>query len=141
VADSGSTGNKSSAVITSNGFTPYYKTGGATTNKPAIERWKASTAYVVGDLVRPTTLPPGVTTSRVYRCTTAGTSHSAEPTWLTTVGGTTSEGGGNCVWTLLEGGSEYNKQKMITGRGLTLGTGVQTNTIVYHYVAEGREPV
>lgn len=141
VADSGSTGNKSQAYIAANGFTPWYKSGGATTDLPAIRRWAASTVYAVGDLVRPTVLPAGVTSSRVYRCTTAGTSHSAEPTWLAVVGGTTSEGGGTCVWTLLDGGDSYNKQKMLEGQGLTIGTGVQTNALVYHYAAKGRVTV
>ena len=39
-------------------------------------KWKKLTAYVVGDMVIPTT-PNG----NFYRCTTAGTSGTTEPTW------------------------------------------------------------
>jgi len=63
--------------------------------KGDVADWTASTAYTLGDIVKPTT-PNGYT----YRCTTAGTSHSAEPSpWGTTIGGETSEGGGTVVWT------------------------------------------
>jgi hypothetical protein len=54
--------------------------------------WAATTAYSVGDLVIPT-----VGNGRIYRCTTAGTSGSSQPTWPTTRGGTVSDGG--AVWT------------------------------------------
>lgn len=53
-------------------------------NQPA---WQGSTAYSVGDLVRPTS-----TNSRSYRCYTAGTSSGSEPTWPTTAGGTVTDG-------------------------------------------------
>lgn len=68
--------------------------------------WVASTAYIVGDYVQPTT-PNYLFT---YRCTTAGTSHSSEPSpWSTTAGGTTSEGGGSSlVWTTVDFDYEYN---------------------------------
>jgi len=63
--------------------------------------WAASTAYTAGagsalfSFVIPTTA-----NGYCYECTTAGTSHTAEPvTWGTTPGGTTSEGGGTVVWT------------------------------------------
>lgn len=56
--------------------------------------WVASTVYALGAYVKPT-----VANGFVYKCTTAGTSHTVEPTWGTTEGGTTSEGGGTCVWT------------------------------------------
>jgi len=38
--------------------------------------WAASTAYSVGDIVKPTT-----ENGYLYRCTSAGTSDSSEPTW------------------------------------------------------------
>lgn len=56
--------------------------------------WAASTAYGLGQRVRPTTQ-----NGYVYECTTSGTSHTDEPTWGTTAGATTSEGGGTVVWT------------------------------------------
>jgi len=49
----------------------------------SLTAWQASTAYVVGDLVRKAT-----TNGHVYRCIVAGTSDSGEPTWPT-VGGQT----------------------------------------------------
>ena len=51
-----------------------------------------STAVTVGQTTVPAT-PNG----RMYRCTTAGTTGSGEPTWGTTDGGTTSDG--TAVWT------------------------------------------
>lgn len=55
--------------------------------------WAASTSYSLGDTVLPAT-PNG----HVYKCTTAGTSGSSAPSWGTTAGGTTSDGG-TLVWT------------------------------------------
>jgi hypothetical protein len=52
-----------------------------------------STAVSVGDFTIPAT-PNG----RLYRCTTGGTTGAGEPTWSTTDGGTTSDGG-TVVWT------------------------------------------
>jgi len=40
--------------------------------------WVASTAYQLGDIVRPTT-----SNGRIYLCVTAGTSGGVEPTWTT----------------------------------------------------------
>lgn len=57
--------------------------------------WSASTAYVVGDLVKPTSH-----NGYYYECTTAGTSGASEPTWDTTVGGTTSDN--TVTWTTRE---------------------------------------
>lgn len=48
----------------------------------AYAAWTASTAYVVGDIVRATTLPG---TGLVFKCITAGTSDSTEPTWPTVI--------------------------------------------------------
>ncbi len=55
--------------------------------------WAASTAYVVGDTIKPTT-----PNDHIYKCTTAGTSGGSEPTWGTTIGGTTSDN--TVTWTL-----------------------------------------
>jgi hypothetical protein len=49
--------------------------------------WTASTAYLVGDVVKPTT-PNGF----IYECTTAGTSGGTQPTWATTAGATVNDG-------------------------------------------------
>jgi hypothetical protein len=53
--------------------------------------WEASTSYVLDDTTIPTT-PNG----HYYKCTTAGTSDTSEPTW-TTDGSTVSDG--SAVWT------------------------------------------
>ena len=69
------------------------------------DTWVASTAYVLNDYAEPTT----PTNLFAYRCTTAGTSHSSEPSWPTTAGGTVTEGGGSSlVWTAVAFDYEYN---------------------------------
>ena len=55
-------------------------------------KWLANTAYIVGDIVRPTT-----PTGRAYKCTVAGTSGSSQPSWPTTVNGTVADSG--VTWT------------------------------------------
>ena len=56
--------------------------------------WLATTAYVLGDWVVPTT-PNGF----IYKCTTAGTSDGSEPSpWSVIVGGTESDA--TVVWTV-----------------------------------------
>lgn len=58
-----------------------------------LKYWIANTAYVLNDIVRPTTA-----NGRSYKCTTAGTTHSTtQPTWPTTFHGTVSDNG--VVWT------------------------------------------
>ncbi|RLJ04402.1 MAG: hypothetical protein DRP18_04760, partial [Candidatus Aenigmatarchaeota archaeon] len=49
--------------------------------------WSASTAYSVGDYVRPTSA-----NGYNYECTVAGTSGGSEPTWPTTLGETVTDG-------------------------------------------------
>jgi hypothetical protein len=50
--------------------------------------WAATTAYVVGDIRKPT-----VYNGRRYEATVAGTSGGSEPTWPTTIGATVVDGG------------------------------------------------
>jgi hypothetical protein len=80
-----------------------YTTGGATLGTKTITYtpansfspiWAASTAYNVGDVVRPTT-----GNGHLYRCVVAGTSHTVEPTWITVAQRETSEGSGTVKWT------------------------------------------
>lgn len=71
----------------------------------AVTAWAATTAYVVGDLRRQLATP-SVGNERVFRCTTAGTSGGAEPSWTLTKGSTTSDG--SAVWTEVTGNSTYN---------------------------------
>lgn len=72
----------------------------------AVTAWAANTAYSVGDLRRQLAAP-AVGSERVFRCTTAGTSHlTTEPTWTLTKGGTTNDN--TAVWTEVTGNSTYN---------------------------------
>ncbi|RJP77996.1 MAG: hypothetical protein C4524_07360 [Candidatus Zixiibacteriota bacterium] len=89
---------------------------------------KNSTAYVVGDLVY-----PAVKNGFIYECTTAGTSHSSEPAFGTTVGGTTAEGGGTVVWTCRA--ADYAPVQKTKVQGVTIGTGCMTDGKVYAYEA------
>jgi len=65
--------------------------------------WTAATAVTVrtagdgrsGSVVRPT-----VANNRHFRCSTAGTTGGSEPSWNTTIGGTTSDG--SAVWTTIQ---------------------------------------
>lgn len=60
--------------------------------------WVKDTVYAEGDYVRPTSL--STFTGYVYKCTTAGTSNSTEPTWPTTVDGTVVDN--TATWTCQE---------------------------------------
>ena len=60
----------------------------------AVAAWTASTAFAVGDIRRATTVQA---TGLWFRCTTAGTSGSSEPSWATDVGNTTNDN--TVVWT------------------------------------------
>lgn len=60
--------------------------------------WLATTAYTVGNLVVPTTFNSlSGSVGRIFKCTTAGTSGSTQPTWPTTAGGTVTDG--SVTWT------------------------------------------
>jgi lambda family phage minor tail protein L len=56
----------------------------------AYTAWQASTAYVVGAIVRATTTQAS---GLVFRCTVAGTSASTQPVWPTDIGSTIADGG------------------------------------------------
>ena len=58
--------------------------------------WTASTAFSVGDVRRPSV---SYGTGLWFRCTTAGTSASSEPTWPTDIASTVTDG--TCVWTAI----------------------------------------
>lgn len=123
VADSGTTGNLSENYLASAGITLV----DTTVKQP--DRWKASTVYAVGDIVHPTT-----NNGYFYKCSTAGTSHTAEPaSWGTTPGGTTSEGGGTVVWTCYAQGDLPVQRTKV--QGVSVDTGAMTNAKVYRYKA------
>ena len=60
--------------------------------------WVAGTAYEEDDYVRPTGL--STFTGLIYKCTTAGTSNSSEPTWPTDAGDTVVDN--TATWTTQE---------------------------------------
>lgn len=63
--------------------------------------WSAAEAVTVGTIRRRTNL----TTPRVYRCETAGTTGGSEPSWSTTPNSTTNDNG--VVWRCITGVSSY----------------------------------
>jgi lambda family phage minor tail protein L len=62
----------------------------------AVAAWAASTAFSVGDIRRATTSQDS---GLWFRCTTAGTSASSEPSWPTDVGSTVTDN--TVVWTAI----------------------------------------
>lgn len=56
----------------------------------ALPVWVASTAYTVGQIIRPTA--PAASQQMPQRCTTAGTSGTTEAGWSSTIGNTTTQG-------------------------------------------------
>ena len=66
----------------------------------AVAAWSANTAFSVGDIVHPggtdETVP---NTGLNFRCTTAGTSGTNEPSFLNSLGDTVTDG--TCVWTAI----------------------------------------
>lgn len=69
----------------------------------AIPAWTASTAYTVGQIVRPTA--PNAWQRHPMRCTTAGTSGGTEPGWQFSNNATTTSG--TAVFTCVSGQSTY----------------------------------
>lgn len=96
-----------------------------------VPEWEASTAYSVGDCVQPV----GGNTYW-YECTTAGTSHSSEPTWPTSGIGTTVTDN-TAVWALKGKKHEETEIKLsltndfsgsVAGASLNLGVTVTNGT-------------
>lgn len=56
--------------------------------------WANAHDYVVGNIIVDSN-------GNTQRCTTAGTSGGTHPTWATAIGGTTADGAGTLVWTLV----------------------------------------
>lgn len=91
----------------SNGKIAAYEPGLATAAARAN-----STAYAAGDLVLPASA-----NGHYYRCKTAGTSHTAAPTWPTTAGATVTDG--TVVW----------EEAGLTGVDVLTGGGVLTEAV------------
>lgn len=71
----------------------------------AVAAWAATTAYTVGQFVR--AVSPASGALHVFRCTTAGTTAAAEPTWVLTTIGTSTTASGTAVFTLVSGVETY----------------------------------
>jgi len=71
------------------------------------ETWVANTAYTLGDIVKPTTYTsssPAEGSRYSYKCTARVTDYksgASEPTWGTTIGGTTTDN--KITWTCYDG--------------------------------------
>jgi hypothetical protein len=138
--------------------------GGIATWAPAgtdvdPSRWAASTAYVVGQVVHPVALTStgvaaGTQTFPLFKCTTAGTSNSTEPTWNPVVGATVTDSG--VTWTCIDTKTQFAAEwgfltgitavlpdgttatPAPTGLGLTVPAALQTASAVYDWYARGR---
>jgi hypothetical protein len=64
---------------------------GSTTGYYAVTRWAATTAKVVGNIVRQLAVPT-IGNERCFICVVAGTTTGAEPTWVLTPGAKTFDG-------------------------------------------------
>lgn len=84
----------------------------------------ARSATVIGTIVR-----PSVKNGYVYECTTSGGVFGTEPTWGTTIGGTTSDG--TNTWTC-----RAEETTVGGGRGFTVGATLATNSEIWVFKAE-----
>jgi hypothetical protein len=74
--------------------------------------WAATTAITLGARnVAPTTQANASRKFQVYECTTAGTTGGTEPTWNTTVGGTTTDG--TVTWTTRNASTWANAHRFL----------------------------
>jgi len=100
--------------------------------------WLATTAYAitsaqaaeVGDYVKSTVAGDS---NRIFRCTVGGTSHSAEPTWNLTIGGSTVETGG-VTWETLQANRVTATVDVVTERAtFTITTSPATDAPDLHF--------
>jgi SPRY domain len=70
-----------------------------------VPAWVGTHAYNVGDFVKATA--PASQKEYVWRCTTAGTSSSTEPTWSTSYADSSTKIDGGVTWTNVTGQSAY----------------------------------
>ena len=100
----------------------------------AVAAWAASTAFSVGDIRRATT---DQASGLFFRCTTAGTSDSSEPSWPTDIGSTITDN--TCVWTAIASAYEelakLNPSAIIELFELHLDNTLHGSTDVYRFHA------
>jgi hypothetical protein len=75
----------------------------------AIPQWQASTAYTVGQIIRPVTplLSGTIPLLWTYRCTVAGTSGASEPNWASAGNNNSTLTSGGATFTNVAGQSTY----------------------------------
>ena len=100
----------------------------------AIAAWAASTAFSVGDIRRASVEQPS---GLFFRCSTAGTSASSEPSWPNMVGDTVTDG--TCVWTAIASAYEelakINPSAIIELFELRLDSTLHGSSDVYRFHA------
>ena len=100
----------------------------------AVAAWAASTSFSVGDIRRATT---DQASGLFFRCTTAGTSASSEPSWPTDIGSTITDN--TCVWTAIASAYEelakLNPSAIIELFELHLDNTLHGSTDVYRFHA------
>ena len=106
----------------------------------AVAAWAASTAFSVGDVRRATTAQAS---GLFFRCTTAGTSASSEPSWPTDIGSTVTDN--TCVWTAISSAyeelSKLNPSAIIELFELKLDSTLHGSSTVYRFHAGSNEKV
>ena len=100
----------------------------------AVAAWAASTAFSVGDIRRATT---DQASGLFFRCTTAGTSGSSEPSWPTDINSTVTDN--TCVWTAIASAYEelakLNPSAIIELFELHLDNSLHGSSDVYRFHA------
>lgn len=91
--------------------------------------WVASTAYALGNRVVATTAATAAKQALVFECTTAGTSHTTEPAWNETVGGTTTDN--TVTWTTRQATTWANAHAFLARLLGNASGGVTSSAIVW----------
>tara|TARA_Y100000289_G_scaffold42322_1_gene41988 strand:- start:42 stop:1028 length:987 start_codon:yes stop_codon:yes gene_type:complete len=106
----------------------------------AVAAWAASTAFSVGDIRRATT---NQASGLFFRCTTAGTSASSEPSWPTDIGSTITDN--TCVWTAIASAyaelSQLSPSAIIELFEVRLDSALHGSSDIYRFHAGSNEKV
>ena len=142
LVDSATTGNSSLIYVASSHIATWLQDNTVTPGP-----WKASTAYVVGDVVHPVSYVgtnPAFSyfqagTQFYYKCSTAGTSASVtEPTWPVVLAGVSASDNG-VYWTAIPFGGtslSFTPSGLVTqGTGVTIPSSLLKASTTYHYKA------
>ena len=106
----------------------------------AVAAWAASTAFSVGNIRRATTTQAS---GLFFRCTTAGTSASSEPSWPTDIGSTVTDN--TCVWTAISSAyeelSQLNPSAIIELFEVRLDLALHGSSDIYRFHAGSNEKI